>query len=329
MSVGPPNRTAATSCDDKNQQLSDGENGISKSHSKEPKHKATRNVNANIGPRQAKELAQAATDLEWPIIQNTPEATRPGVPLSKPLGPESGHSELGALSRTTRRQKPIVSYAEPNLRAKMRRPTTEFTDAVSGGRIRRSSSAQSASEKAIDKDEVSEDGTGTRPSSCSPDTAPNDPGTFPGECLLNSFGDTVSQRKRRTLPAHKEDDMLNKRDMGSEDAGEKSMQSKKLRRRTSATNKETRCSYPTGVDLYTESQETLRTRGSAVESTAITPNCEQAELETSGHMPGEDSCHEELVESRLDMGGPSLPATETRQANRGKRVGTRRRSMMV
>lgn len=299
------------------------------SRSKEPNHKAMRNVNANIGRSQPEELAQAATDLECPAIQNTPGATRPAAPLSESPGPKSGISELGVLSRTTRRQKPVVSYAEPNLRAKMRRPTTEFTDAVSGGRIRRSSSTQIASGKVIDKDEISDDSIGVMTSSCSPDTADNDPRTLPRGYLLNSLGDTVSQRKRRTLPAHKDDDMLDKGDMRNEDTGEKSMQLQKLRRRTSATNKETGYSYITGVDMNTDPQETLRTRGGAVESSAVNPVCGQGEPKADGNIPGQGICREKPVASQFDMGRPPLPAADTRRANRGKRVGTRRRSMML
>ncbi|RHZ66193.1 shugoshin family protein [Aspergillus thermomutatus] len=42
-------------------------------------------------------------------------------------------------SRPTRRQRSVVSYAEPNLRDKMRRPTDEFVPAVGGKRLSRTS----------------------------------------------------------------------------------------------------------------------------------------------------------------------------------------------
>ncbi|KAL5363045.1 hypothetical protein BJX96DRAFT_112054 [Aspergillus floccosus] len=45
-------------------------------------------------------------------------------------------------SRPTRRQRAVVSYAEPNLRAKMRRPTSEFIAAVGGDQGRRVSGSQ-------------------------------------------------------------------------------------------------------------------------------------------------------------------------------------------
>lgn len=52
---------------------------------------------------------------------------------------------LNAQSRPTRRRGAVVSYAEPNLRDKMRRPTSEFADAVTDGRSRRASNSQSSS----------------------------------------------------------------------------------------------------------------------------------------------------------------------------------------
>ncbi|KAF9884988.1 hypothetical protein FE257_000811 [Aspergillus nanangensis] len=45
--------------------------------------------------------------------------------------------------RPARRQRAVVSYTEPNLRAKMRRPTNEFTAAVASGQARRESSSRS------------------------------------------------------------------------------------------------------------------------------------------------------------------------------------------
>lgn len=52
-----------------------------------------------------------------------------------------GVSDLAA-SRPSRRRGVVVSYAEPNLRDKMRRPTSEMADAVIAGGSRRSSSFQ-------------------------------------------------------------------------------------------------------------------------------------------------------------------------------------------
>lgn len=50
-------------------------------------------------------------------------------------------SSLTVSSRPSRRSRPAVSYAEPNLRAKMRRPTKELVGAVEGERVIRRISA--------------------------------------------------------------------------------------------------------------------------------------------------------------------------------------------
>ena len=49
------------------------------------------------------------------------------------------HSVTSANSRPTRRPRGPISYAEPNLRNKMRRPTKDFVDAVGADRFRRDS----------------------------------------------------------------------------------------------------------------------------------------------------------------------------------------------
>jgi hypothetical protein len=62
---------------------------------------------------------------------------------------ESTNSEVtGTIGRAARRTRPAISYAEPNLRQKMRREDKGFVDAVSGeGKIRRSSSIKKKTSK--------------------------------------------------------------------------------------------------------------------------------------------------------------------------------------
>jgi hypothetical protein len=98
----------------------------------------------------------------------------------------SEENASNAPSRPSRRQKSVVSYAEPNLRDKMRRPTGDFTDAV-GNRIPRRSSSCQASCKSASAEEL---GGLSKESSASPPEKP--------------MG-MVSQRKRRTLPAKGDD----------------------------------------------------------------------------------------------------------------------------
>ncbi|KAL8810269.1 MAG: hypothetical protein Q9200_002709 [Gallowayella weberi] len=63
-----------------------------------------------------------------------PPATRPDsrdTPPPGDLDPEATHTNsFGSMGRASRRQRGSVSYVEPNLRDKMRRPTKELVDAV-------------------------------------------------------------------------------------------------------------------------------------------------------------------------------------------------------
>ncbi|EJT76880.1 hypothetical protein GGTG_06794 [Gaeumannomyces tritici R3-111a-1] len=76
------------------------------------------------------ELAAASLDTQM-MSPITPG--RPSV-LEKPCDtpPPLDISSAGDIARPSRRARAAVSYAEPSLRDKMRRPTKELTDAVSG-----------------------------------------------------------------------------------------------------------------------------------------------------------------------------------------------------
>ena len=80
--------------------------------------------------------------------QENPSSSTPELPKD-----ETFSDILNAQSRPTRRRGTVVSYAEPNLRDKMRRPTSEFADAVMDGRSRRASNSQSSSIVASDGNE--------------------------------------------------------------------------------------------------------------------------------------------------------------------------------
>ncbi|KAH8678096.1 hypothetical protein BX600DRAFT_144252 [Xylariales sp. PMI_506] len=62
---------------------------------------------------------------------NSPEASVPGEEM-RDTPPPADISEKGETSRPSRRNRGTVSYAEPNLRDKMRRPTKQLFDAVAG-----------------------------------------------------------------------------------------------------------------------------------------------------------------------------------------------------
>ncbi|TEA16031.1 Shugoshin [Colletotrichum sidae] len=78
----------------------------------------------------------------------SPEPTsRMSLPGVRDTPPPADISSQGETSRPSRRARAAVSYAEPNLRDKMRRPTKELFDAVSGQTryLQRSGSAKSDS----------------------------------------------------------------------------------------------------------------------------------------------------------------------------------------
>ncbi|KAJ6131012.1 hypothetical protein N7523_001472 [Penicillium sp. IBT 18751x] len=127
-----------------------------------PKTGRDENIKSPIKP---KELESSKTKLlsHKPRVRSTPmlhkqqrssrstefdEAHDQSVPITLKDSPvaRSGGGLMGvsdlAASRPSRRRGAVVSYAEPNLRDKMRRPTSELADAVTVGGSRRSSSFQ-------------------------------------------------------------------------------------------------------------------------------------------------------------------------------------------
>ena len=84
-------------------------------------------------PGAAIKKSEVQTDLE---SRAELDAISPPVPLpsthaeSRDTAPPSDLGSNDESNRPSRRSRPSVSYTEPNLRAKMRRPTNEFVDAV-------------------------------------------------------------------------------------------------------------------------------------------------------------------------------------------------------
>ena len=110
-----------------------------------------------------------------------------------------------SATRPTRRQRSVVSYAEPNLRDKMRRPTNEFADAVMGGNPRRTSNIQSPHANASDGgDDQRSGGSSSMRSSYhfeTTDSVQNHSFEAQEEVASGNSMTTISQRKRKTLPA--------------------------------------------------------------------------------------------------------------------------------
>lgn len=127
-----------------------------------------------LGIHKSKGLGQKPRDRSAPVLQKQKRSGRTtdsgeaihiqsqdtptllkDSPMAKPGEGLPGMGDLTAVSRPSRRQRAVVSYAEPNLRDKMRRPTSEMIDAVGGHGSRRSSSLQLARESLGEEDEGS------------------------------------------------------------------------------------------------------------------------------------------------------------------------------
>lgn len=91
-------------------------------------------------PETATGVPTVTSDLGTPLAE--PDLLAPNSPISAAPAdgsrgdtPPPAHiSSNGETSRTSRRSRGVVSYAEPNLRDKMRRPTKDMVDAVTGAR---------------------------------------------------------------------------------------------------------------------------------------------------------------------------------------------------
>lgn len=116
------------------------------------------------GPPVAKPPLEPETPSADPgvVFPGTPE-TRSTSEKPRDTPPPADISSYGEISRPSRRVRASVSYAEPNLRDKMRRPTKEMLDAVSGeGKYKRTSSAHhiasASASKATAEGEVTQSG---------------------------------------------------------------------------------------------------------------------------------------------------------------------------
>lgn len=147
MNLGSPKKVRATSNPVKKLPLDKAgdENtrspvmkGLSNHNTKPPSQKAR---SRSTGLQKQKSSGRVNDSRETLPSQDTPR-----VPTDSPVAisaeTSAGMSDIIAASRPSRRQRAVVSYAEPNLRDKMRRPTRELIDAVGGDGSRRSSSFQ-------------------------------------------------------------------------------------------------------------------------------------------------------------------------------------------
>ncbi|KAL1967494.1 hypothetical protein VTN77DRAFT_3009 [Rasamsonia byssochlamydoides] len=141
---------------------------------------------------------------------------------------QAAPSTTGPASRATRRPRPMISYAEPNLRDKMRRPTDELVDAVVPDRFRRISSSQvEKNNRGNGEQDTHVSKAKTKATSAikgNSDVSMSAHNDTNGETAVSSEDvkfqslselptTVITERKRRTLSANK-DDLIRSRDSG-------------------------------------------------------------------------------------------------------------------
>lgn len=266
--------------------------------------------------------------------------------------------EAPNAARPSRRQRAVVSYAEPNLRDKMRRPTSEFADAVKGGDSRRKSNTQgSRTSEGHKNDRQSSAGFDATDGFTDSPVAGKSQEGLP----KHSMG-MVSQRKRRTLPANTDDQssiydysyeagaqkqpVYSKQDraMGSEigidkydrpdaSAGKNEKQSASelddapMKRTTKSGNRQTRrhSSNPRS------SGRTSRPHGEEDYTSQAYPQDDYVRsmpTATDKYVLGADP-YMHLGDPQLDMEQAASKDTDGKQVGRGQRAAARRKSMML
>ncbi|KAL2000760.1 hypothetical protein VTN02DRAFT_2662 [Thermoascus thermophilus] len=190
-------------------------------------------LNAEVKQNKQKEREKADGSSENRAVDSIPASVSKGestlsaeskdtsLPQSHDASTES--NTVSVASRPSRRSRGAVSYAEPNLRDKMRRPTDEFVDAVGGDRCRRAPSSRPVRTIPLDESQAIHTGKtkmkagalkageSTEPTSrTTPATDSTEKATASlGKDAFNGFselpGSVITERKRRTLSASKDD----------------------------------------------------------------------------------------------------------------------------
>ncbi|PKY00962.1 hypothetical protein P168DRAFT_67755 [Aspergillus campestris IBT 28561] len=222
----------------------------------------------------------------------------------------SGYNSMdmasNAPARPTRRQRAVVSYAEPNLRDKMRRPTKGLIAAVSD-QSRRSSNSLASRASMGDEDETSKQDNGNK-------RKPRDSNSNDREMLAIDHLDNgsfqqaqpssmVSQRKRNTL---------------SETNFELQDGARQFRRHSSNPRSARQ-------DPIDESDTSMANSG--MQAGSYTSALDAISTLEGRYAEFEDGkqIHDETIYSQS-----TLPtAAETRQMKRGQRAAARRRSMLL
>ncbi|KAJ5159216.1 uncharacterized protein N7500_008867 [Penicillium coprophilum] len=219
--------------------------------------------------------------------------------------PNAMNTEGESATRPSRRRGAVVSYAEPNLRDKMRRPTKEMIDAVALG-SRRSSSFQAGRESLDGGEGGHTQPHGSLPADFTLATQSSDLFSVDGssEQLLAM----VSRRKRKVSSAPKDDN----------NSGDPSSNIKKEIEDSLAD-----ISAQVSQESLGSRRQTRRHSSNPRSTTANMAQYEvdQAELQSPIGDPLED-------EDSFGP-GPNGSTMDLSQVRRGQRVAARRKSMMV
>lgn len=110
----------------------------------------TKLANDNVEPPPSHEIPSP----ESPELQHASQASRDTPPPSNLQMDTTDTGSFGIAGRSTRRPRGSVSYAEPNLRAKMRRPTSDLIDAVTTGERAQTLAASKSKEFEVSDESV-------------------------------------------------------------------------------------------------------------------------------------------------------------------------------
>lgn len=103
-----------------------------------PKSKVSRVESLSLQESVTPKLTASPVDFSVSMTETaflSPASPEPTPPVEEHRGdtpPPADISSMGETSRPSRRNRTTISYAEPSLRVKMRRPTKELFDAVAG-----------------------------------------------------------------------------------------------------------------------------------------------------------------------------------------------------
>lgn len=264
---------------------------------------------------------------------------------------DEANSNALSATRPTRRQRSVVSYAEPNLRDKMRRPTSEFADAVTGGNLRRTSNIQSPHPNASDwgDDQINGHLTSKRSSYHFETIGGGQNPSFEEKENVASGNPmtTVSQRKRKTLPANSDGPSVEAMapthstrhrgiHNGQQTANEASLENDIVQRNSaslakSATRQSRRhSSNPRGQILASESGigsigEAKRDPFRVNPTNTLALGCDESMLAKTDNTSLGTDPYAQSMDSRTDVERAMVSGTD----GRARRTGTRRRSMMI